>query len=96
MIGGSTTIVSADPVVACVGTTSCLASHVAMQHLVCAACGTPPEAGSRLLSQVRQINGVEVNNLATLVEVAEACKEKYIKVELDYNQASTPCLLPST
>ena len=41
---------------------------------------------------MRQINGVEVNNLATLVEVAEACKEKYIKVELDYNQASSPCL----
>lgn len=45
-----------------------------------------------VLSQVRQINGVEVNNLAKLVEVAEACKTKYIRVELDYNQASSPDL----
>lgn len=31
---------------------------------------------------------MEVNNLAKLVEVAEACKDKYLRVELDYNQAS--------
>ena len=38
------------------------------------------------MQQVRAINGAEVRNLKALVEAAEACTDKYIKLDMDYNQ----------
>ena len=55
-------------------------SGTVLQKCLCSAYGKAAEHicidVCMVLSQVRQINGVEVNNLAKLVEVAEACKDQ--------------------
>lgn len=36
--------------------------------------------------QVKAVNGVPVKNLRGLMEAVEACKDKYLRLQMEYNQ----------
>lgn len=44
------------------------------------------DPGSKIAMQVKAVNGVTVSNLCALMEAVEACKDKYLKFHMEYNQ----------